>query len=152
MQEVIIEATKEEVQSIVKRFYESRTKLSMTKLDKNNIGAVLLLRYLAKANRPVSAVEISRFMNVSTARVAVLLRTMSEKGLIIKTVDGSDARKVCVSISEKGKEHINEANTQFMELMTEIITKVGVERMETFLEISQEINAVITKKLEEKKE
>ena len=138
---------KEEAVSIIKRLYESRAKSGMAKIDKNNIGMGLVLRYLEEVGRPVSAGEISRYMNVSTARVAVLLRTMSEKGLIVKDDDSSDARKIRVTLSENGKEQISKAKAELLELITEIVNKVGIERMETFLAISDEINAVITEKI-----
>ena len=143
-------ATKEEVNAIVKRFYESRP--PMAKIDKENWGIGMVLRHLATASAPVSAADISRFMNVSTARVAVLLRTLQEKELIVKQDDAADARKILVSLSEKGKSHIENMKKERMEMMTEVIDKIGVERMNLFLDIIEEINAVISDKFASKKE
>lgn len=145
-------ATNEEILSFVKRFFESMPRPFMTKMDKTNFGTGLVLRYLAEVGRPVSAGEISRYMNVSTARVAVILRTMSDKDLIVKQGDVSDARKTLISLSENGKEHIKKTRAELMELMTEVVNKVGIERMEQFLEISKEINAAVSAKVAEKKE
>lgn len=142
-------ATKEEVNSIIERFYEGRLKSPMAKIDKSKVGISLVLRYLKEAGRAVSAGEISRYMNVSTARVAVILRTMNEKQLIIKQDDCADARKTLVSLSNKGEERINRARAELLELMTEVVNKVGIERIEEFLEISKQINAVISAKIEE---
>lgn len=142
--------TNDEINSFAKRFFESMPRPFMGKMDKSNFGIGLVLRYLAEVGHPVSASEISRYMNVSTARVAVLLRTMSEKELIVKTVDSTDARKVRVSLSEKGNKHIQDVKVELLELMKEIVNKVGIGRMETFLEISNEINDVVSAKISKK--
>lgn len=141
--------TKEEVISIIKRFYQSRLKSPMAKMDKSNFGISLVLRYLEESDRPVSAGEISRYMNVSTARVAVILRTMVEKDLIVKKDDSTDARKTLISLSEKGRERIKKTRAELLELMTEVVNTVGIERMEQFMEISEQINAVVSSKIAE---
>lgn len=144
--------TNEEINVFARKFFESMPRPFMGKMDKTNFGIGLVLRYLMEAGHPVSAGEISRYMHVSTARVAVILRCMSEKDLIIKQEDSSDARKTLVSLSESGKEHIKKTKAELMELMTEVITKVGIERMEQYLEISKEINTVVSAKMAKKKE
>lgn len=136
-------ATKEEIDAIIKRSHERKP--HMSKIDKENFGIGMVLRYLSSNSHPVSAADISRFMEVSSARVAVLLRTMQEKGLIIKKEDTADARKILVCLSEKGKERIEKARQEHYEMMAEIIDKVGFERINLFLDISEEINEIISK-------
>lgn len=144
--------SKEEIGALLRRFNESMPRNVLSKIEKTNIGIGVALRYLAEANRPVTAGEISRYMNVSTARVAVILRTMCEKGLIEKSGDTSDARKVRICLSEKGRAAHRQANDEIFALLAEIVQKVGMERMETYLQISSEINAVVTAKFAEKRE
>lgn len=143
---------KEEICRLMKRFVDSMPRAFTTKIEKTNIGIGLVLRYLAEVGRPASAGEISRRMNVSTARVAVLLRTMSEKGLIVRSADSADARKVYVSLSEKGRERSRKITDELIALMTEIVNKVGIARMERFIETANEINAVVTAKIANEKE
>ncbi len=144
--------SKEEIYDLLKRFTENMPRKLMTKMGKSNIGIGMALCYLKEVGRPVSAGEISRHMNVSTARVAVILRTMSEKGLIVKSVDASDARKVCVGLSEAGWERYRRMTDELVGFMAEIVERVGTERMELFLQIASEINAVVTTKIAEKEE
>lgn len=141
-------ATEEEIKTFAKRYFECMKRPVMTKIDKTNLGINRVLRHLGEADRPLSEAEISRYMNISTARVAVLLRTMSDKGLIIKEDDASDARKTLISLSEGGRKHIEDTDAEFLELMTDIVNTVGMERMEQFLETLKEINAVVAKKMQ----
>ena len=143
--------TKEEISALMKRFHESMPRTVMTKMERANLGICMVLRYLEGVGRPVSAADISRYMNVSTARMAVLLRTMSEKDFITKSEDSSDARKVQISLTDKGRAYIQTVKAELLDLMTEIVNRVGIERMEQFLEISKEINAAVSVKMAEKK-
>lgn len=141
----------EEIVALIKRFSRCLPRNVMTKMDQTNIGIGMVLRYLSEVGRPVSAGEISRYMKVSTARVAVLLRTMTEKGLIVKSEDLTDARKVRISLSERGRESNRLATEELRQLMRKIVREVGSERVELFLAISGEINAVVAETIAEKK-
>lgn len=143
-------ATQEEISSFAQRYFECMKRPFGSKMEKTNFGIGLVLRYLAEAGHTVSSGEISRYMNVSTARVAVILRSMCEKELITKTEDSADARKTLVSLTEKGLERIRKTKAEMMELMTEIINTVGLERMEQYLETLKEINSVVEARLSEK--
>lgn len=144
--------TREEINELLKRFAESMPRMVMAMMEKTNIGIGVVLRCLEEAERPVSAGEISRYMNVSTARVAVLLRSMSEKGLIVKSGDSSDARKTLVSLSDKGREWKRKMNDELIGIMSDIVDKVGIERLELFFLIANEINAVVAAKTAEKQQ
>lgn len=146
-----MEASKE-VQMILKCLEESRPMRFLTLLDNPNVGASCVLRYLAEADHPVSAGEISSFMNVSTARTAVLLRKLSERNMIVKESDPSDARKTLIRISEYGKEYFVECEQAFLARISYVIGKVGVERMKTFIEIANEIKDAMPKDIAEYKD
>lgn len=132
--------SEEELNSIIKQFQSK----PFLKIDKSNCGSGLVLRYLDEASRPVSAGEISKYMGVSTARVAVLLRSLSKKGLIERGFDVNDARKTIVKLSAKGKEFVSEKKAEGTKALLNIVEKIGVERIKTFIEISNEIADVIS--------
>lgn len=134
--------TDREIDRMLGRFLSSIPRAAST-IGQNRIGIGLVLRYLEEIGRPVSAGEISRYMEVSTARVAVLLRTMSEKGLIERREDASDARKVCVTISEDGRARNRKAKEELAGYMAEIAARVGPDRLEAFLDVAEEIGEVV---------
>lgn len=139
--------TREDMYELLKRFADNMPHKVMTKMEKTNIGIGMVLRCLEEVGSPVSAGEISRYMNVSTARVAVLLRTMSDKGLIVKDSDSFDARKISVSLSEKGREVNRQTTEELIEIMSEIVEKVGSENFELFLSVAGEIKSIVSARM-----
>lgn len=78
-------------------------------------------------------------MNVSTARVAVLLKKMVAKDLIVKEVDANDARVTVVQLSEHGRITVETMRNEIHRQFGTVIDKIGMERMMEFVAISREI-------------
>ena len=145
-------AAEEEVNELIKQFQHIMPKHFLTKVDHINAGVGQILRYLSVKEEPVSAGEISSFMNVSTARVAVLIRRMEENGLIKKESDPSDARKTLVRLSPKGLEVIEARKREFTQMMSRMIDRVGAERMKEFVEVAGEIHKIAAEYFHEKQQ
>ena len=96
-------ATKEQVDKVFAAVEDSKPKdlSKITNETMSGIGAVL--RFLYESDRDITAGQISSFMNVSTARVAALLKKMEARGLIVKSTGENDARTTVVRLSSKGK-------------------------------------------------
>lgn len=137
-------ASKEEINAVVERCQKCRPKHFFTEMDHINAGISQVLRYLSEASRPVSAGEISHYMNVSTARVAALLRCMEEKGFIQKEKDPADARKTLVLLSESGTQEAEAIKRNFLETVSSAIDRVGLERLNTFIDMIDEINVIVS--------
>lgn len=131
--------TKEEAAELLKRMSDSRPKKLFKNFDKTNAGIGCVMNCLFETEKSVSAGEISQFMNVSTARVAVLLRKMTEKGLIDRTGDPDDARKSMISLSEKGREIMEKHRESFLVFFSSVIERMGKERFEEFISMSEEL-------------
>ncbi len=86
---------------------------------------------------------LSEAMNVSTARMAVLLRKMSEKGLIVKETHALDGRVTVVRLTEHGEAIAGKKREEALRQIGAVIDKVGMERMQEFIRISKEIKEVI---------
>ena len=131
--------SKEETAVLLKRMAQSRPKKLFHRFDDTNAGIGCVVRYLSNVGRPVSAGEISQFMNVSTARVAVLLRKMNEKGLIVRSTDPDDARKTMISLSEECIRKVEKHKEYFLGFFSAVIERMGKERFEQFIELSEEL-------------
>lgn len=86
---------------------------------------------------------VSKSLNISTARVAVLIRKMVDKGLITRETGANDARVVELKLTEHGREVVESLQRQRDEQMGRIIDKVGIERILEYIEISQEMQSVM---------
>ena len=96
--------TAEETEAMMERLFQSRPREFFQKADSTRAGIGCLMHILAKAEEPVSAGALSAEARVSTARIAVLLKKMEQKGLIVRQSDPEDARKTKISLSAFGRE------------------------------------------------
>ncbi len=108
---------------------------------KAGIGAVLRLLY--ETGEPMSAGAISKKIGISTARVAVLLKKMEQKGMIKKEQSSEDARVTMVQLTEFGRTNIEKMKQELFLQMGQIIDHVGEERLMEYFEVSEEIRNTI---------
>ncbi len=135
--------TAEETALLMERCRNSRPKKMFENFDKSDAGIMCVLRFLTGTEGPVTAGEISAFMQVSTARVAVLLKKLEEKSFIEKQTDPSDARKTMVVLSETGKEKVREHTEKMTDFFSSVIDRVGKEKIIEFIELSETIRDAI---------
>lgn len=88
-----------------------------------------MLRFLHGSSDNVTAGDISEFMHVSTARVAVLMKKMSAQGLITKEGDARDARITIVRITPKGEEKVQQIHDAIYAQVNDIIDRVGMKKI-----------------------
>ena len=106
------------------------------------IGAVLRVLYKS-TDGTVTAGKISDMLNVSTARVAVLLKKMAANGLITKEQDLMDGRVTVVKLTELGEKTVAQMRNEMFVQMGHVIDVVGMERILDFIAISNEIKAAV---------
>lgn len=136
-------ATKEQIEMLLLRLEEAHPTDFFRRMDETSAGIGAVLRYLYETGDNVTAGKISKFMNVSTARMAVLLKKMESKGLIIKESGVADARTTVVKLSSYGRETVENIYADMYMQIGTIIDKIGMERMMEFVSISSEIRAVV---------
>ena len=137
-------ATQEQIRRIFQKMRESHPKEFFHHMDETQAGIGAVLRLLYVENKPVTAGKISDTLGISTARVAVLLRKMESKGLIIKEKNPLDARVTIVRLTDMGTEMIKDAWEEIQKQMGEIIDTVGEERLLEYIEINNEIRKIVS--------
>lgn len=110
-------------------------------------GEMFIMHYMLQRNDDVLPSEISTAMGVTTARVAMALKSMESKGLIERRADSTDRRKVRVSITEYGKILIKERHESMARKMEQILMELGEADAKEYIriitrmtEISEKIN------------
>lgn len=133
-------ATQEQVERIAEELVKAQP-TNFSKLINNanvGIGFALKLLYMAQEHC-LTAGEISDAMGVSTARVAVLLKKMENKGLIVKETDRSDARVTVVRLSADGEQSVRETKENILRHIAVVIDKIGIEKLQQFIALSVEV-------------
>ena len=113
------------------------------RMDETQAGIGAVLRLLHTSEEEITAGKISEVLNISTARVAVLIRKMAAKGLITKARSSADARVTMVGLTELGVRTVEEMRREMYRQMGLVIDAVGEERLREFLEIAAEIRAAV---------
>lgn len=136
-------ASANEIQKTIENI-ESVHKNKMFKvLNETTVGIGAALRILYKHGGSITSGYLCDLLGVSTARVAVLLKTMVSKGLITKEKNVLDARITVVSLTTFGKEVTQKMQEHVNKQINRVIDHVGFERLEQFFAISKEIEEVL---------
>ncbi len=138
-------ATQGQIEALLEQLKKAPPAECFQNFDMSTAGIRAILKFLSETDEKVTAGKISEHMNVSTARVAVLLKKMAAKGLIEKGNDSADGRVVIVKLSELGWQTAHKLTADLYAHLGELIDKIGFERMLELAEISQEIRSVVTK-------
>lgn len=137
-------ATEKQVETVIDHLQRIHPAKFFQTINEGNAGATAVLRYLHSAPNRVTAGNISEYLQVSTARVAVIIKNLYAQGLIVKENDASDARLTIVHLSDKGEEKIQEMQDELYSQVGEVIDKLGMEKMMDFIAIANEIKATVT--------
>lgn len=132
-------ATEKQIAMLISLMQEAHPARFFDHMDQSQAGIGAVMRILSQAEGPVTAGKIAEDMDVSTARVAVLLKKMEAKGLIVKGRDPLDARVTMVYLSQQGVQTEAAIKEQIARRIGELIDKIGMERMLEFVSISKEI-------------
>ena len=102
-------------------------------------GELCLLMHLKRQSDLVLPSELSEAMSVSTARIARLLNTLEDRGLIQRSMDLSDRRKIVVKLTEAGERYLKEVYKRTHRRASAVIDALGAEETETFIRIAEKI-------------
>ena len=116
------------------------------KLDATRRGAYFVLDYLIKNTKEIFSIDLSNALKVSTARMTKLLKSMEKKKFIFKTKSLHDARKIIISITEKGKATLFEFKQAMANFLNSIIDEIGEDKFDEFINTSLNIQKTIDNK------
>ena len=102
-------------------------------------GEFFVLNYLEKHGGTAFPKDLSRKMQVSTARIAALLKHMEMKGWVTRTADCQDNRQVIVSITLAGRDEIEDKREKTLEDVIRLLEFLGPQDAEALLRIQEKV-------------
>ena len=138
-------ATAEQIEVLMEQLKKAPPAECFQNFDMSTAGIRAILKILNETDSRVTAGDLSEYMNVSTARIAALLKKMEAKGLIEKEHDLADGRVVVVNLSNQGKELADKFKANLYAHIGEMIDKIGMDRMLEFAAVSNEIKSLMKK-------
>ncbi len=136
-------ATAEQIEALMEQLKKAPPAECFQNFDMSTAGIRAILKILNETDSKVTAGDLSEYMRVSTARIAVLLKKMETKGLIEKEHDSADRRVVVVKLSNRGKELADKFKANLYAHIGEMIDKIGMDRMLEFAAVSNEIQSLV---------
>ena len=134
----------DQVLSIIKKLKENKPAKVFKKVsDDLDSGVRFVLLYLTDNKGEVYASSISEAMNISRARVGILLNKMEDKGYISKKASYKDARIEVVNLTDKGLKRCNEIKDEIAKYISIIVDKVGFNELNHFLDTACKIKNVL---------
>lgn len=96
-------------------------------------GKKFIIGYLVFAGK-ATAGELAKKLNVSTARIAVIINKLEESNIIIRKKDDIDKRISVITLSEKGILYAKEIDRFQYKLMESFVNEIGYENAKEFFE------------------
>ena len=100
-------------------------------------GKLMIVQILLSNNGKLFAGELAQRLGVSTARVAVAIKSLEQKGYVNRCQSETDARKVEISITELGVEVLNNYVKKADDFLKEKLQKFNEEELITFTKLSK---------------
>ena len=97
---------KSDAEELMEKFRSCAPKKFFSSVEEAERGIGFILVFLYKSDGEVIAGDIAREMNVTTARVAALLKKMEKNGLITRECSLNDGRRTVVKITGKGTDAV----------------------------------------------
>ncbi len=138
-------ATREDVILAIELFHKNRPRRTLEKM--NEMGIYAVLKFLNEAKVEVNSADICKHLEISSARVAVLIKKMQSKGLVLKSNSKSDARVKIVSLSEKGRMFAQRTKQHMYDNTEKVVDEFGIERLKSIFDDLSKIQAHFEKNL-----
>ncbi len=132
------------VEEIIKQFNHLKVQRRKAAThQKAGHGAGFVLSYLYNQTENVIPSEIGKQMNVSTPRVTAILNKLEAKNLIVRTISPEDRRNVFITLSEQGRQIVEEKKAQQEKNIQTLVERLKSDDVEAFIRVLKEIDHVI---------
>lgn len=136
-------STKEERQELIHELYSSMPRSFISNLESTERGFGRVLSYLERSDNGMLSGDLAKSLNVSTSRIAGLLKRMEQSELITRQSSSDDARCTIVKITPKGVEMINIMREQVHNKVEILLEQISREELDTYIKISHKIRRIM---------
>lgn len=108
-------------------------------LDNGYKGIFVILRILSGKQDGCSAGDLANTIGISTARIAVAIKTLTSKDYITRIKSSDDKRKVVIKITSKGQEALRKRENEVFDVIVNLIQKLSPTEAEDFIRLSKKL-------------
>ena len=107
--------------------------------DDNLKGMGTILRVLYEADSVLSVGEIAKKLRISTARAAVALNTLKNKGFVEKHRSSDDGRNTFIKLTDEGRYEVKRKREMLIELLGKHFSKLSDREIIQFKNIIEKL-------------
>lgn len=108
-------------------------------------GEAFVMTYLYQAGQALPS-EISKAMQVSTARMAAVLGSLEKKKWIKREIDKENRRQIIVSLTQEGKQFIKSKTDAAVDGLAMMLQELGEEDATELVRISERVAELANKR------
>ncbi len=140
-------ANKEDVLSGLELLYENlhkhqKNRKGFEDVGNRNKGAVAVILYLLEKGEAKS-VDVSKALNISSARMAVLLKKLESKNMVVKTNSKIDARAIIIKLTDKGSNTAQSIKNEMYNAVEKVIDEVGLEELKKIIDGINKVGKIL---------
>ncbi len=127
-----------DAEKLTEQFFEALSGLARTpvrEIKGISGGELGIVGLLASRGGAASPSDLSRFFQISTARVANILRGLERRGWIERRPAGGDGRRITVTITEAGQAVADEHTARMRRDIRRLLEALGDKDAETLLRL-----------------
>ena len=131
---------REKINTYLNKINECHPEKAFEAINDARRGMGYVIGYLYREKREITFNELSKKLDVSTARITKLLQKLVAKGYINKRQDENDKRKIIISLTDRGNEIAKSIEEKFYETISDVIDYIGIDDINKFIEITTKIS------------
>lgn len=99
---------------------------SVTKLSRNEALVLKAVQICIKDKKDGAKVfEVANYMGVVSPIVSRTLNQLEKNGYVLRTISRTDRRNVCITLTESGKQVLEETNMQIHSIVESVLGRMG---------------------------
>ncbi|WP_314059637.1 transcriptional regulator [uncultured Vagococcus sp.] len=108
---------------------------AFSRIEKSHQGETMVIKFLDLIGEPTSPKHLAESLNLSSARIAVLLGSLEKKGQVARNMDPNDRRRISVTLTDCGKKAANAEKKEMHDKIIKIFNQMGEEDTNKFVEL-----------------
>ncbi|AEG60367.1 MarR family winged helix-turn-helix transcriptional regulator [Desulforamulus ruminis] len=97
---------------------------------KKNHAKIIHILY---QNDSLTPTEIGKMLDIEKGGLTTIIDQLAEMGLILRSADPGDRRKILLSLSPEGKAHMEEVIQKFTQTLMDLFEDVDAKELEKYL-------------------
>lgn len=120
-----------------------RANMPQTKMDKERMqmvrGEAFTLNFLAANGNKAYPKDLSKSLMLTSARIASIVKSLEQRGIVTRTPDPSDSRQTIVELTNAGINLVEERRKTLLKSTEKMLEALGEEDAIAYVRIQKKI-------------